>query len=468
MPAPAASRRRSLRPVEVLVTAAVVGAGYAVDLGTSDLLQDTGAVGHDQDVARLLALVLALVVTLAGLALGTSFRTATPGRSVRVPTRVLPSGARSDDHPAAVVDLAPGPLGVHVISGSFGAGHDSAAQEIAWRLVEAGHRVQVWDIVDFFPARVGPLVRWLYLEQLELSPQSWGLLLRHLQPGTLLHRCVVGTVSALPSRRIRALTRTGTDLVVSTHPFASQALGRLRQRDRLAAPALTYLTDASVHPLWVHPGIDLHLAHQQVAATQARQLGARVELVTALVPKGCEVPLTAAERTEVRTRAGLPLDVPVALVVGGSLGIGELTESARDIAATGLAVPVVVTGHNEGLHHKLQGVAGVVSLGWREDLQDLIKAADVVVQNSGGFTSLQTLAAGTPLLSYRELPGHGTTNAEALAASGAAPFVRDPAELAPALARALARGRASGPETPVHRPLLEVLFSPARTPVGAA
>ncbi|NYD40911.1 MGDG synthase family glycosyltransferase [Nocardioides panaciterrulae] len=469
MPVPVASRRRSLRPVEVLVTATVVFAvGYAVDLSSSDLLQDTGAAGHDPVVARLLALVLALVVTVAGLAAGTSFRAAAPRRSLHAPSGLRVPLAQIDGHPAVAVHLPAGPLGVHVISGSFGAGHDSAAQEISWRLVEAGHRVQVWDVVDFFPARVGPLVRWLYLEQLDLSPRSWGLLLRHLQPGTLLHRCVVGAVSALPARRIRRLTGTGTDLVVSTHPFASQALGRLRRRGQLGAPALTYLTDASVHPLWVHPGIDLHLAHQEVAAAQARALGARVELVTALVPKGCDVPLTAAERAAVRARAGLPLDAPVVLVVGGSLGIGELTESARDIAATGLAVPVVVTGRNEALHERLRSVPGIVSLGWRDDLEELIKAADVVVQNSGGFTSLQTLAAGTPLISYRDLPGHGTTNAEALAAAGAATFVRDPADLAPALEAALARGRAGGSETPVHRALLEVLFPPARTPVGAA
>ena len=38
-------------------------------------------------------------------------------------------------------------------------------------------------------------------------------------------------------------------------------------------PVVTYLTDASVHRLWVHPAVDLHLAIHELTAQQARALG---------------------------------------------------------------------------------------------------------------------------------------------------------------------------------------------------
>ena len=63
---------------------------------------------------------------------------------------------------------------VHVVSGSFGAGHDAAAHELSWRLSAAGHRVERWDVVSLFPGGLGRLVRFAYLRQLAVAPRSWG------------------------------------------------------------------------------------------------------------------------------------------------------------------------------------------------------------------------------------------------------------------------------------------------------
>ncbi|MGZ4455194.1 MAG: MGDG synthase family glycosyltransferase [Nocardioides sp.] len=330
------------------------------------------------------------------------------------------------------LDATGGPALVHVVSGSFGAGHDAAAREIALRLRDQGHLVQMWDVVDFFPARIGRMLRAAYLKQLEVSPASWGVLLRHLAPGGPLHRLVTRALG-IASRRLLAVTR-GSDLVVSTHPFASQALGRLRARGRLTTPAVTYLTDLSVHPLWVHPSVDLHLALHEVAARQAEQWGGRASVIEPLVPRvDAAVVAPEGSRTAYRAAWGLPPSARLALVVGGSLGIGELTATAQDVLATGLAVPVVVCGHNAGLRQRLEQVPGVVALGWRDDLPGLLRIADCVIQNAGGFTSLEALAAGVPVLTYRCLPGHGQTNAAALEEAGMVPWAREPGDLAPAL-----------------------------------
>ena len=330
-----------------------------------------------------------------------------------------------------------GPAEVHVISGSFGAGHDAAAREIAIRLTAEGHLVRVWDIVDFFPARLGRLLRAAYLKQLEISPSSWGALLRRLEPSGLLHRAVTGAL-AITSRRLTAVAAK-SDLVISTHPFASQALGRLRSRGRFHVPVVTYLTDLSVHPLWVHRGVDLHLALHEVAARQARSWGGEATVIDPLVPRALPGLLPEpALAAEYRMGWGLAPDARIALVVGGSMGIGELASAAVDIAATGLAVPVVVCGHNTALVRRLSDIPGVVALGWRDDLPALLSAADCVIQNAGGFTSLEAMAAGVPVITYRCLPGHGMSNAEALQEAGLVPWARGVEDLRQLLLAALA------------------------------
>lgn len=346
---------------------------------------------------------------------------------------------------------------VHVVSGSFGAGHDAAAAEITARLVEQGHQVTRWDVVDLFPWRLGPLVRAAYLRQLAVSPRSWGVLLALLQPGRLLHR-LVGRALHLTSPRLLAIADQGSDLIISTHPFASQALGRLRADGRLATSVVTYLTDASVHPLWVHPGVDLHLALHEVAAEQARGWGGVTSVVVPVTPRRPPPMRSAAgTRWAVRSTLGLHPDESLALVVGGSLGIGQLEESAVDILATGLARPVVMCGHNESLRRRLVQHPGVIALGWRDDLADLLQAADCVVQNAGGFMSLEALAASVPVLSYRPVPGHGMTNAAALAEAGLAPWAQSGAELSRELRTALSQPASPPSPRPGARELLDVL-----------
>ncbi len=224
--------------------------------------------------------------------------------------------------------------------------------------------------------------------------------------------------------------------MVSTYPLASQVLGHLRHDGRVSSPVVTYLTDMSVHRLWVAAGVDLHLATHPVAARQAVRWGARTMVVRPAVADVFHPMSSAGERVDVRRRWGLPLDRAVALVVGGSWGVGRLADAMTDVAATGLATPVALCATNEALRDRLVR-RGFLALGWVEQMAPLLRSADVVIQNAGGLTSLQALACGVPVLSYRCLPGHGVANAEALQAAGFVAWVRDREALDDGLARTM-------------------------------
>ncbi|WP_063838334.1 MGDG synthase family glycosyltransferase [Saccharothrix sp. ST-888] len=342
------------------------------------------------------------------------------------------------------------PRRVTVVSASIGAGHDGAARELVRRLRQFGLVVDCHDFLDLLPPGWGRVLRASYELELRVAPWAWGWLLEGLQR----HRWSSALVSALAgraaARRIRALIGPDTGAVVSTYPLASQALGRLRRRGRLAAPVVTFLTDMSVHPLWVARGVDLHLALHPVAATQARAHRANGVLVSGpLVGPQFRPAASADERLCERLRFGLPTGRPVALVVAGSWGVGEVELAAREIAATGLATPVTVCGRNSALRERLAEDGVGVALGWVDDMPALLRASDVVVQNAGGLTSLEAMASGVPVVSYRCLPGHGVTNAEALDEAGLAPWIRTPGQLAALLGEALVAGTAGRTEAAV-------------------
>ncbi|MEV4509174.1 glycosyltransferase [Dactylosporangium sp. NPDC049525] len=330
-----------------------------------------------------------------------------------------------------------------IISASFGAGHDGAAAELARRLSNDGHRVDRHDLVDLVPRRAGVLLRGLYRRQLTTVPRTWGWLLA--LAGS--HR-LAGTTTALTASAddmtLEAIG-SGAAAVVSTYPLAGQVLGRLRRQGRLAAPVITYLTDLSVHPLWIADGVDVHLALHDDAARQAKELGATdVRVVAPAVAPAFTGLVPADTLSAARRRWGLPA-APLALVVAGAWGVGSVERAAEEIAATGLAVPVVACGRNDTLRRRLNRSGRTIALGWVDDMATLVRACQVVVQNAGGLSSLEALAAGVPVVTYRCLPGHGATNAEALDRIGWVPWIRHRGDLDAGLRAAFDRPRGFNP-----------------------
>jgi UDP-N-acetylglucosamine:LPS N-acetylglucosamine transferase len=81
-------------------------------------------------------------------------------------------------------------------------------------------------------------------------------------------------------------------------------------------------------------------------------------------------------------------------------------------------------------------------------------AADVVVENAGGLTSLEAFAAGVPIVTYRPIPGHGRDNVKGMLAAGVTTSPADDAGLLEAL-DALA---ASGPTRDAQVAAARALF----------
>ncbi|WEB44325.1 glycosyltransferase [Streptomyces yunnanensis] len=332
---------------------------------------------------------------------------------------------------------------VVVISASVGAGHDGAADGLTSRLAAQGFLVDRYDFLDLLPARTGKLLRDAYHRLLTRAPERYQRLYQATEhasrPGAvwraLFRSAEHRTLAALPP---------DTTAVISTYPGASQVLGALRQRGALKVPAYTFLTDFSVHALWIAPGIDAHLAVHPIPAAQAHAQGAAAVTVVGPVTDARFAPVVGGQRSAARARFGLPEHAPLALLVAGSWGVGAVRQAAAEIQETGVAVPVVVCGRNQSLVEQLRQDGIAHAFGWVDDMPGLMHACDVLVQNAGGLTALEAFASGLPVASYRCIPGHGRANAQALEEAGLAAWIRTVDDLRPVLAELLHGPRGRG------------------------
>lgn len=329
-----------------------------------------------------------------------------------------------------------------ILSGSFGDGHDAAARAIRDTLADHGIDAVILDVVDRYPLRLGHALKRLYLWQVSTIPVTWRWFLDWLAPtsgrGNRIAQRLALLAVGSASRGLRSLPRM-YDAVISTHPFASQVLGLLAEQGHLGQTrSFTYLTDLSVHPLWISPAVAEHLALHEVAAAEAGWLGAASVAVVRPATRDLSTaaPTSARARADRRRQFDLPDVGTVVAVTGGAEGVGDLEATTRDLLTIPGVLPLVLCGRNVALRARLDALPGVTALGWVDDMAAIYATADIVLQNAGGSTSLEALAVGLPVLSYRCLPGHGETNAANLARAGLAPWVRSRDELAPAIAEA--------------------------------
>ena len=331
---------------------------------------------------------------------------------------------------------------VLIVSASMGAGHDRAAAELAKRLEMDGKHVEVVDFLHLMPFGLGTALRRAYEFQLRRCAWTYELGYRLLgAAGTFLWKLNVFLLSLLTRRSIsRRIVAMQPDVVVSTYPFASLVLGHLRTTGELQVPVATYLTDFAVHPLWVHAGVDLHLAVSEPSAQMATRRGATIAVGAGpLVDDRFRSPLRS--RVDMRHDLGIASDARVALVVAGSLGLGTVPDVVRAVADCGEYHVIAVCGRNVKLRETLLKLGGRTTvLGWTDEMPELMGAVDVLVENAGGLTAMEAFAAGLPVVTYRAIAGHGKDNARWMSNANVSRYARTEAELAGSLEAAMTPG----------------------------
>ncbi len=315
---------------------------------------------------------------------------------------------------------------VLLLTADIGEGHNAAARAIAERIDQAwpGTEVRILDVI----ARMAPGMTWLvqsaYRVTLDHAPVVYqcfyDALWRHRWFAWLSKRFIAAWCGWRLWPRLR---RFQPDVVVCTHPFGAAAMDQLRRVHRLAVPTATYVTDFAPHPFWVFSQIDAHFIMHDVSAPDAHRLSAR-GLVRVAAPPISPV-FQQCDQGAARDSLGLRSGAFMVLVTGGAWGVGTLAAAVAALLELGERIQVVaVCGRNQALRRRLEALgeprSRLVPLGFVGIMPQLMAAADVVVTNAGGVTSLEAFASARPVLLFDPIAGHGRANAAMMEQAGLA------------------------------------------------
>ncbi len=333
--------------------------------------------------------------------------------------------------------------GVLIVSASTGAGHVRAGEALRRAFVaqDSGTRVEHVDILDLAPSWVRSAYGGGFEWMAQRAPWLWRELYERTD-GPADDRARWGPVAErLLFRSFRRLLMSGDWRVcLCTHFLPCQLVAG---RAGLPPFALA-VTDWTVHRYWVQAGVsDYFVATEAMAADmRARVPHARVECT------GIPIATNASSSfgsEQARAELGLDPARPMVLVMGGSFGLGVEEAATAAITANVPGIQVVaVCGRNEGACERLEPLARMHGsmrvVGFVNNIERLMQAADVVITKPGGLSTSEAIALGKPLLLTRGIPGHEDANALELVRLGAALIALGPKTIQVALESAFDAG----------------------------
>ena len=323
---------------------------------------------------------------------------------------------------------------VLVLTASMGDGHVRVAEELARRLRGRKLQVEIVDLLQILPRPMGRCLRSFYAAMLRWTPWVYEAIYRAWFEPRRTNAAPVSPVTWLGGRAVRrwVLGREPVAVISSFH-LCSRILGDLRRADSLSAPTATVIVDFAVHDLWVDPDVDLHVCLHPRMALEAQQRGARRATAPGPVVRPCFVD-SVWDRQSARASLGIAEEERTVLIVAGSWGAGDIATAVDLISEVSGLTALVVCGRDERLRRHLADRPsckhGSRIMGWVPDMDRLMLAADVVVENAGGLTCMEALVARRAVVSFNPIPGHGRANVRAMAESGIVEYVRQARDLA--------------------------------------
>ena len=310
-------------------------------------------------------------------------------------------------------------MNVTIVSASTGGGHNSAMQALRERFAELGAETRA---VDLYACCGHAAYRFVERSYLFVS--------QRMRRG---YRGVYRMLESYPGARraASAATRQGyvadclgaalgeTDVVVSAHPFAAHALDTLIKRGELDVPVVALVTDWCVQP-FIEDSTSLTAIcfPSPLLLPEAEAKGVRNAVATGL-PVRREF-LSSLPAEEARRALGLDPGRDTALVMGGSMGYGNMFPTVSELLERGIQT-ICVCGSNEALKRKLEKLEGpLLALGFTDEVALCMDAADLIVTKAGGLTVTELIAKRLPAVISASIPGQEERNGDFLIKHGGA------------------------------------------------
>jgi UDP-N-acetylglucosamine:LPS N-acetylglucosamine transferase len=298
-----------------------------------------------------------------------------------------------------------------IISSDTGGGHRSAAAAIVAGvqkfLDSESYAIRVVRAIEESHHLADKLVRlynWI-LRNRQHWMKYYYWFINRIRPDTreFFHKRCVGYVKNL-------FERWCPHIVVSVHPLTQHIFGRVLRELNLAdrVPLVSVVTDPcyGFWRGWACDAVTLYLVASEEARQQLIDYGVAPERIKISgMPVHPKFAYPGEEAAQAARRAlGLDAEKFTVFVNAGWIGGGNIPQIFRELVRGELDVQAIfLAGKNEDLRAVAESIATdapfpVKVIGYSDEIEKLMSAANVMISKLGGLTTFEALACRVPII----------------------------------------------------------------------
>ena len=309
-----------------------------------------------------------------------------------------------------------------ILTAATGGGHLRASRAIKAYIEKASPESEV-SVVDALKSISSVLDKTVcdgYHFLATKTPKVFGQLYRKTNEESFLSDLVTRFSNVFSQKLIPLMAEEKPDVIISTHPFATEMVSHLKSAGIVSAPLICLMTDYGPHRAWIADKVDAYVVSNAGMVPEMELMGVPKKKIYPFGIPVDHVFFTKGDKPSLLTRFGMEPNTPTVLIMAGSFGVANILKIYKSIIKIDTKFQIVViTGRNRKLYSAFEEVIPgspkkTKLVFFTNEVENYMHAADLLITKPGGLTVSEALACGIPLAVFDAIPGQEEDNADFL------------------------------------------------------
>lgn len=280
--------------------------------------------------------------------------------------------------------------------------------------------IEVLDTIKYINPLLDKLIIGSYLQTVKMTPSIFGKIYKFTEKDDGLSSVTNKFNEIMADKLLPIIDDYKPDIIICTHPFPTQMVSILKQKEKLNIPMICILTDYAPHNTWIHPKVDSYIVSNSDMKEEMVSRGVDKDAVFDFgIPVSSDFFLEY-DRNDVLPELGLDPLKKTIMIMGGSLGIGKIARVYSQLSKLTTNVQIIViAGSNKKLYSQLTNLkehstVTTSILGFSQNINKYMQCSDLLITKPGGLTITEALICNVPLALFSAIPGQEKKNEDFL------------------------------------------------------
>ncbi|EOC99464.1 MGDG synthase family glycosyltransferase [Caldisalinibacter kiritimatiensis] len=310
-----------------------------------------------------------------------------------------------------------------IFTASTGGGHNQVAKSLESEFKAKGYDVVKLDVLKEISKVLDVLIADGYRVLATNMPKMYGGLYKISDKERINNRITKLFTKITSDKVYDIIKKNSPDLIIGTHPFIVNVIGRLKENRRINLPFISVVTDFQAHQTYINKHVDAYITGSCYTEKSLIKRGIPREKI---YPYG--IPVRREFLQSKSTQRRKKDKYFTVLLMGGSMGVKSMKKALKNLVKCTHPLRIIaICGNNQALKKSIEKKyvstykdKKIFVYGYTQKVPQLMDVSDIIITKPGGITVSESIIKNIPMIIPYYIPGQEEENAQFLVDSEAA------------------------------------------------